>query len=100
MAESQIIERNETTTTIRTSGNGQRTVLPNVLPNEVGDQAFAEHWNGLAWSVAALPAPTTPLGADLTSVTCVTSCRLVSLLLWGGRGRDVTQKAFAFPRER
>ncbi|HEX4125670.1 MAG TPA: endopeptidase La [Tepidisphaeraceae bacterium] len=32
MAESQIIERNENTTTIRTSGNGQRTVLPNVLP--------------------------------------------------------------------
>src|SRR5271154_4932710 len=32
MAESQIIERNEATTTIRTSGNGQRTVLPNVLP--------------------------------------------------------------------
>jgi ATP-dependent Lon protease len=32
MAESQIIERSENTTTIRTSGNGQRTVLPNVLP--------------------------------------------------------------------
>src|ERR1700743_3945395 len=32
MAESQIIERNENSTTIRTGGNGQRTVLPNVLP--------------------------------------------------------------------
>jgi ATP-dependent Lon protease len=32
MAESQIIERTETATTIRTGGNGQRTVLPNVLP--------------------------------------------------------------------
>jgi hypothetical protein len=51
----------------------QTNFLPNVLPNEVGDQAFAEHWNGVAWSIAALPAPTTPFGADLTSVTCVTS---------------------------
>jgi ATP-dependent Lon protease len=32
MADSQIIERTETATTIRTGGNGQRTVLPNVLP--------------------------------------------------------------------
>jgi len=32
MAESQIIERTETATTIRTGGNGQRTVLPNILP--------------------------------------------------------------------
>jgi ATP-dependent Lon protease len=32
MAESQIIERTEAATTIRTGGNGQRTVLPNILP--------------------------------------------------------------------
>src|SRR5579862_4205531 len=32
MAESLIIERTPTSTTIRTGGNGQRTVLPNVLP--------------------------------------------------------------------
>src|SRR5579862_8802331 len=32
MAESQIIERTPTTTTIRTGSNGQRTVLPNILP--------------------------------------------------------------------
>src|SRR5881394_1836185 len=32
MAETQIIERSPTATTIRTGGNGQRTVLPNVLP--------------------------------------------------------------------
>ena len=32
MAESQIIERTETSTTIRTGTNGQRTILPNVLP--------------------------------------------------------------------
>src|SRR3954469_9160817 len=33
MAESQIIERSDTGTVIRTGGgNGQRTVLPNVLP--------------------------------------------------------------------
>src|SRR5438128_3649910 len=32
MADSQIIERTDTTTTIRTGTNGQKTVLPNVLP--------------------------------------------------------------------
>src|SRR6476469_7533230 len=32
MAESQIIERTPTATTIRTGANGQRTVLPHVLP--------------------------------------------------------------------
>jgi len=32
MAESQIIERTEAGTVIRTGGNGQRTMLPNVLP--------------------------------------------------------------------
>src|SRR4051812_18293976 len=32
MAETQIIERTPTSTTIRTGSNGQRTVLPNVLP--------------------------------------------------------------------
>jgi len=32
MAESQIIERNPTSTTIRTGANGQRTVLPHLLP--------------------------------------------------------------------
>src|ERR671916_1179715 len=32
MAETQIIERTPTATTIRTGGNGQRTVLPNVIP--------------------------------------------------------------------
>src|SRR5450432_2659770 len=32
MSESQIIERTPTTTTIRTGTNGQRTVLPNLLP--------------------------------------------------------------------
>src|SRR6201988_4879789 len=32
MSESQIIERTPTGTVIRTGANGQRTVLPNVLP--------------------------------------------------------------------
>src|SRR5512142_1918785 len=32
MSESQIIERTAEATVIRTGGNGQRTVLPNVLP--------------------------------------------------------------------
>src|SRR5688572_25934684 len=32
MAETQIIERTPTATTIRTGGNGQRLVLPNVIP--------------------------------------------------------------------
>lgn len=32
MSDSQIIERSETSTTIRTGSNGQRTVLPNLLP--------------------------------------------------------------------
>src|SRR5690348_5751732 len=32
MAESQIIERTPTATTIRTGANGQRTVLPNLVP--------------------------------------------------------------------
>jgi len=32
MAESQIIERTEAGTVIRTGGNGQRTMLPNILP--------------------------------------------------------------------
>jgi ATP-dependent Lon protease len=32
MAESQIIERSPTTTTIRTAGNGQQIVIPNFLP--------------------------------------------------------------------
>src|SRR5665213_1052634 len=32
MSESQIIERGATSTTIRTGTNGQRTVIPNVLP--------------------------------------------------------------------
>jgi ATP-dependent Lon protease len=32
MADSQIIERSDTATTIRTGGNGQRTVLPNLCP--------------------------------------------------------------------
>ena len=32
MSESQIIERSPTSTTIRTGTNGQRTVLPNVIP--------------------------------------------------------------------
>src|SRR6185437_11477344 len=32
MAESQIIERTPTSTTIRTGANGQRTVLPHLLP--------------------------------------------------------------------
>src|SRR5215218_6051632 len=32
MAETQIIERTPTSTTIRTGGNGQRTVLPSVIP--------------------------------------------------------------------
>src|SRR5665213_1438294 len=32
MSESQIIERGATSTTIRTGTNGQRTVLPNILP--------------------------------------------------------------------
>src|SRR5213080_855805 len=32
MSESQIIEKSDTATTIRTGTNGQRTVLPNVLP--------------------------------------------------------------------
>src|SRR4028119_784820 len=32
MAETQIIERSPTGTTIRTGGNGQRTVLPSVIP--------------------------------------------------------------------
>src|SRR5918998_5514479 len=32
MAETQIIERSDTATTIRTGGNGQRLVLPNVIP--------------------------------------------------------------------
>src|ERR671913_2066813 len=32
MAETQIIERTPTATTIRTGGNGQRLVVPNVIP--------------------------------------------------------------------
>src|SRR5438105_13037670 len=32
MAETQIIERTPTSTTIRTGGNGQNTVLPHVIP--------------------------------------------------------------------
>src|SRR5438105_10327646 len=32
MAETQIIERTPTSTTIRTGGNGQKTVLPSVIP--------------------------------------------------------------------
>src|SRR5690349_20165581 len=32
MSESQIIERTPTSTTIRTGGNGQRTVLPGTIP--------------------------------------------------------------------
>src|ERR1700742_1619503 len=32
MAETQIIERSPTSTTIRTGSNGQQTVLPNVIP--------------------------------------------------------------------
>src|SRR3989442_11642058 len=32
MAETQIIERSPTATTIRTGGNGQRMVIPNELP--------------------------------------------------------------------
>src|SRR3954470_7516173 len=32
MAEIQIIDRSPTATTIQTGGNGQRTVLPNVIP--------------------------------------------------------------------
>src|ERR1700751_2803589 len=32
MAESQIIERTPTSTTIRTGGNGQKLIIPNLLP--------------------------------------------------------------------
>ena len=32
MADSQIIERSPTSTTIRTGGNGQKLVIPNLLP--------------------------------------------------------------------
>jgi hypothetical protein len=48
----------------------QNNFLPNVAPNVAGDGAFAEHWDGAAWSAAPVPQATAPLGSYLSSVTC------------------------------
>ncbi len=51
----------------------QNNFLPDVAPNVPGDGAFAEHWDGTSWSVAAVPQATAPLGTYLSSVTCTSS---------------------------
>jgi hypothetical protein len=48
----------------------QSNFLPNVAPNVAGDGAFAEHWDGLSWSVASVPQAIAPLGTYLSAVTC------------------------------
>ncbi len=51
----------------------QYNFLPGVDPSVVGSTGLAEHWNGAAWSVVPTPAPASPSGRYLSSVTCTES---------------------------